>query len=472
MSIDEARYDRQLRLWGSGGQRKLSESRVVCFGSSAVATETLKNLILPGIGSFVVIDDSRVSFHDLENNFFVEKEDVGLSRSEVVVNRLMELNPTIKGTYMTDLSNISSIEAEGSNVVCVIANEWINNLLVIDYVKTVSCRYVVTLESLGFVGRVSLYGQHVVLEPRSEEETISDFMMRNPWPSLQKYINSLDLSPEVDACEFFHIPWLVILAKAYQTGARDRTELLEAISILEGGRSDGLNFQEARDNIYMLTALGTDTDVINSLKESLQTIRETSFVDSTNVVDSIEAVVRFYETHNRLPLSTSSIPDMTSDTKSYTALVALYREKFEADLSEVMTYAPHVDHETVKKVVSNARDLEVLIFPPLYENLDQSVMSPSPKRRAPVSTVEEDCGQFEDPDHQVLVKLLDKESVEESHELVNEFKRYSGELHSVSSIVGAVAAQEIVKLVTNQFIPIDNSFVFNGINGTAFTYRK
>ena len=51
------KYDRQLRLWGAAGQRALGNTMVVLLGSSACGTETLKNLVLPGVGSFLVVDD-------------------------------------------------------------------------------------------------------------------------------------------------------------------------------------------------------------------------------------------------------------------------------------------------------------------------------------------------------------------------------------------------------------------------------
>lgn len=51
------KYDRQLRLWGAQGQRALSESSVVLIRATAVGTETLKNLVLPGVGRFHILDD-------------------------------------------------------------------------------------------------------------------------------------------------------------------------------------------------------------------------------------------------------------------------------------------------------------------------------------------------------------------------------------------------------------------------------
>ena len=40
--------------------------------------------------------------------------------------------------------------------------------------------------------------------------------------------------------------------------------------------------------------------------------------------------------------------------------------------------------------------------------------------------------------------------------------RYSGaELHCTSSILAGVASQEVVKIVTRQFTPLNNTFIYN-----------
>jgi NEDD8-activating enzyme E1 regulatory subunit len=45
------------------------------------------------------------------------------------------------------------------------------------------------------------------------------------------------------------------------------------------------------------------------------------------------------------------------------------------------------------------------------------------------------------------------------------------ELHNIAALVGGIAAQEIVKLITRQYIPMNNSYVFNGITGVGATYE-
>ena len=42
------KYDRQIRLWGEEGQNLIEQSSIVVLNATSAATETLKNLILPG----------------------------------------------------------------------------------------------------------------------------------------------------------------------------------------------------------------------------------------------------------------------------------------------------------------------------------------------------------------------------------------------------------------------------------------
>jgi hypothetical protein len=52
-----------------------------------------------------------------------------------------------------------------------------------------------------------------------------------------------------------------------------------------------------------------------------------------------------------------------------------------------------------------------------------------------------------------------------------ELVRYGGcQLHSLSAFIGGVAAQEIVKILTHQYIPLNCCFVYNGIASSAATY--
>ncbi|ONM10897.1 NEDD8-activating enzyme E1 regulatory subunit AXR1 [Zea mays] len=52
-----------------------------------------------------------------------------------------------------------------------------------------------------------------------------------------------------------------------------------------------------------------------------------------------------------------------------------------------------------------------------------------------------------------------------SEDLITEMCRFGGaEIHPVAAFVGGVASQEVIKLVTKQFVPLPGTFIFNGID--------
>ena len=71
----EKKYDRQLRLWAASGQAALENAKVLLLnsGSGVVGVETLKNLILPGVGSFTIVEETNGSELDLGVNFFLDE---------------------------------------------------------------------------------------------------------------------------------------------------------------------------------------------------------------------------------------------------------------------------------------------------------------------------------------------------------------------------------------------------------------
>lgn len=46
-----------------------------------------------------------------------------------------------------------------------------------------------------------------------------------------------------------------------------------------------------------------------------------------------------------------------------------------------------------------------------------------------------------------------------------------GELHNISALTGGMVAQEIIKVITKQYIPLDNTCVFDGIASKVGVFR-
>jgi NEDD8-activating enzyme E1 regulatory subunit len=91
-----------LRLWAATGQAALESARLLVISGSATSTSVLKNLVLPGIGHFTILDPETVTPADAGNNFFLEADSsIGKSRAEEAVRLLLELNEGVDGVADT-----------------------------------------------------------------------------------------------------------------------------------------------------------------------------------------------------------------------------------------------------------------------------------------------------------------------------------------------------------------------------------
>ena len=94
-----------MHIYIGHGQKAIETAHICVLGSNGVAAEVLKNLVLPNVGEFTVVDDANVTAQDCGNNFFVTQDDIGKSRSETVTKWLLEMNPDVKGHSVKKIKN-------------------------------------------------------------------------------------------------------------------------------------------------------------------------------------------------------------------------------------------------------------------------------------------------------------------------------------------------------------------------------
>lgn len=191
-------------------------AHILLINADAVGTETLKNLVLPGIGRFTVMDDTCVKETDLDNNFFVTASELGRSRSEVVTEMLCEMNADVRGfsikSYPTTqdsvgpefwaqfnlviASNMSEIQLSGLSATCC------TNKIPLMIVR-----------SYGLIGycRVILQGHHII-ESKPDSDPY-DLRILNPFQELEEYCSSFNLS-EMQSLEHGHTPYIILLYQA------------------------------------------------------------------------------------------------------------------------------------------------------------------------------------------------------------------------------------------------------------------
>ena len=85
-------------LWAASGQNALESAHILVISASATCTSVLKNLVLPGIGKFTILDPLEVTPEDAGINFFFEgPSSIGKSCAEEAVRLLGELNEGVEG---------------------------------------------------------------------------------------------------------------------------------------------------------------------------------------------------------------------------------------------------------------------------------------------------------------------------------------------------------------------------------------
>jgi molybdopterin/thiamine biosynthesis adenylyltransferase len=92
------RYACQIGLqgWGRQAQERLKSCRVFIAGAGGLASAAAVYLLAAGVGSIRMVDRSRVSLADLNQQILYRECDLGKIRTTIAENRLREINPFVQ----------------------------------------------------------------------------------------------------------------------------------------------------------------------------------------------------------------------------------------------------------------------------------------------------------------------------------------------------------------------------------------
>ncbi|KAG8325121.1 E1 ubiquitin-activating protein [Homalodisca vitripennis] len=90
--IDEGLYSRQLYVLGHDAMRRMATSDVLISGLGGLGVEVAKNVILGGVKSVTLHDNSECTIDDLSSQFYLSEVDIGKNRAEACCHQLSELN--------------------------------------------------------------------------------------------------------------------------------------------------------------------------------------------------------------------------------------------------------------------------------------------------------------------------------------------------------------------------------------------
>lgn len=112
--IDESLYSRQLYVMGHEAQKRMAVSDVLIVGLNGLGVETAKNIILAGVRSVTLYDETPASVQDMASHFYINETHFQQPRAVASVAKLAELNPyvavsTLRGELTLDALRSYSI---------------------------------------------------------------------------------------------------------------------------------------------------------------------------------------------------------------------------------------------------------------------------------------------------------------------------------------------------------------------------
>lgn len=503
----DTKYDRQLRLWAQDGQTRLEKSRVCLVNATSTGLEILKNLVLPGIGLFTIVDHRIVEQDDLSGNFFLQEQDVGSSISQIMCASLMELNPDVLGESVEQ--SLESLEHDPefwNRFNAVIVSEAVSSLLLLRLKQLLWDKGIPLLivSTCGFYGTLHIVNKETTIVETHDPSKLFDLRIDCPWPELQQYSDSFVMD-ELDDTEHAHVPYIVIFLKAlrqwkvhhegnpplnYQEKKQFRSEYVEGMS--RDIRTE-TNFIEASQSIHR--ALQT-TSVPGSIEKLFETCNQTEPTGSTTLFWLyVRALQEFVETHQAMPLP-GNLPDMASKTSNYVTLQKIFREKALSDQQDFKQILQSIyeqigrpetelNDESIATFCKNAAFLFVSHGNPFAfsDSLKRDVLRGENSGTLAIhfgllalhQWVEVGKPEGFDSYLSCFKKILSVDDAQIPLSVLDTlrelFAHQTSSYHNISSYMGGIAAQEVLKIITEQYIPLDNLYVFDGIRSVSSKWK-
>ncbi|KFM28330.1 SUMO-activating enzyme subunit 1B-1 [Auxenochlorella protothecoides] len=114
---EAAVYDRQLRVWGVETQKRLSSAKVLIVGCTGLGAEVAKNIVLAGVGSVTLVDDTPCAQRDPGNFLVLADADGSRTVAQACAAMLREMNPLVDVQAQAGPPAGSGLEREAHGLV-------------------------------------------------------------------------------------------------------------------------------------------------------------------------------------------------------------------------------------------------------------------------------------------------------------------------------------------------------------------
>ena len=461
------RYDRQLRLWGKEGQLLLTKSNVCIVGSESVLLqETIKNLVLVGITRFHWFDELSPQTRDTSSFFYDDLiEDMApLSPNEVsiVKHSISDWNTIMQ--YET--ISLMIIICDGQDLEMVLKQdlEQIQFPVIMGY-------------SSGLYGylRIKLSEPHFIIESRPDY-VIPSFYLDNPWSELSHYMDSIKFEM-LDEYSFAQLPYIVLLYKVLQHLDASHDKITDKMikdtlrdwyikDLNPKGKYD-LNYDEAMRYSYLAIS---NTDYRTKLNQLIQNCQDNSlkghiWTDPYNdhVATLLQAIQIYLQNNDDINvLVDGNIPDMESSSKYFGTLQNVYQERADASFvkfQETVQQVCNLDHKV--RPDNN-------LITSFYHNVKNiRCIKPSSCTTSEFLTVQPQRDYS--PILKTLISLQTSSQSTMPHPHVNNKALMLTENYPTASLMAGLVADETIKLITHQYVPIDNTLTYDGIHNEMVT---
>ncbi|KAI8388164.1 NEDD8-activating enzyme E1 regulatory subunit [Radiomyces spectabilis] len=527
--LKSQKYDRQLRLWAATGQTALESATVCLLGATSTGCEVLKNLILPGVGNITVVDDQLVQEDDIRSNFFLESSSLNQPKAKCVVELLKELNEDVKANWTVKApSDMILQEPEFFTPFHTIIA---SNIHEDDIIRLASfCeqtkKVLIVIRSKGLCGYFRIQApEHAIIE--THPENVTDLRLNQPFVQLVEYAKKFDLA-KLDQTDHAHVPFVIVILKYIEDWKAkhdgklpktyaERNELKE--NIKAGKRTvDEENFDEAIANVWRLSSSCEIPSDVRRIFEDPACQNLTADSEPFWIIARAIADFVANEGEGQLPLP-GKLPDMKSDTNNYIGLQNAYRQKALADLVIVQSRVHQwledlelsrdsIPADTIEGFCKNAAHIKIIRYRSL---LDEYVAKPKTQKIETTLQQDENLAYYiayraadrfysayqrwpgdRGGDNEEDVQLLRQQVIATLHNLglpestittlmqrsdtidkaIINFVRFNNqETPNLAALMGGLVSQEVIKLITHQYVPLNNTCVFNGISSTSSVFE-
>ncbi|KAH0496606.1 hypothetical protein TgHK011_003957 [Trichoderma gracile] len=513
----EKKYDRQLRLWAAEGQAALESANILLInsGPGTAGVETLKNLVLPGIGKFTIADSATVQDEDLGVNFFLDESCLGKSRAQCCTELLLELNPEVEGVWTSKVTDPASLQEllDSPEVFTMVMYSLPLQPGMLEAIEAYGRQHrtpLVAIHSVGFYSyfRITLPGTFPIVDTHPDETATTDLRLLAPWPELSQFAK--EMTKDIDSLDHHdhgHIPMVVILLHyldiwkqqhdgAYPLSYSEKIAFRQMVSDAmrrdnpEGGEE---NFEEA---VAAVMKHVNPPQVPSSLKEVFEYEHKDEQQAKSSFWIIAEAMKQFYAEHQRLPVA-GGLPDMKAESSVYIKLQNIYKDKARQDANDVLARVQkipggeNIDLVEVELFCKNARFIKLIntgtenplsLEQIIERELSNDQMAAIAGPEMPISLISiylalsvlshDPIASADEITAAVCAMAPALKGNERLTQVAQELSRAAGgELHNISAVTGGMVAQEVIKIITKQYVPIDNTCIFDGVESRCQVLR-